>query len=82
MLTNIASGTSAQTMTIVKADAVPQLLRLLQSTGENQIAEQSAWALGNIAGDGDTARAIVWNCGVADAIKISMQTERSVCVCV
>lgn len=49
-LTNIASGNSRQTQAVADANAMPYLLRLLNSTHAN-VCEQSVWALGNLIGN-------------------------------
>ncbi len=50
-LTNItASDRSDHIRIVIEAGAVPILIRLLSSPNE-EIRTQSAWALGNIAGD-------------------------------
>lgn len=66
-LTNIASGTQAQTNQVVQAGAVPLLMNLLQSSKQN-VCEQAVWALGNIIGDGPHLRDYVIDMGVVQPL--------------
>lgn len=66
-LTNIASGTSAQTRTIAEANAIPAFVRLLSSPADDT-REQAIWALGNIAGDGPQLRDAVLAAGALTSL--------------
>merc|ERR1712142_490265 len=62
-LTNIASGNSEQTLAVVHAGAVAELVKLL-SHSSLHVVEQAMWALGNIAGDGANMRNYVLDKGI------------------
>ncbi|KAL9643891.1 hypothetical protein ABK040_013302 [Willaertia magna] len=61
-ITNIASGKSFHTETVVNSGVVPTLIKLLQSPCDD-VVEQSIWALGNIAGDSSKFRDYVLKLG-------------------
>ncbi|KAH9410707.1 putative armadillo/beta-catenin-like protein [Ordospora pajunii] len=66
-ITNISSGTTQQTKTVIDCGAVPLLVQMLLD-GNDAVVDQSVWALGNIAGDSEGMRNIILDTGALDII--------------
>lgn len=63
-LTNVASGNGNHTSTLVEHGVIPIFIRLLRSM-DPRLVEQSAWAIGNLAGESPAIRDL---CLAGDAV--------------
>ncbi|CCW61680.1 unnamed protein product [Phytomonas sp. EM1] len=66
-LTNIAAGTSENTMMLIHCNAVPKFVNLLASP-DADCRDQSAWAIGNLAGEGAACRDVALANGAMPAL--------------
>ncbi len=71
-LTNIAAGAAEHTHVLIKHGAVPTLVSLLSSSNE-EVLEQAMWVLGNLAGEGSTARDIVLGSNALRPVVLCLQ---------
>ncbi|XP_050532907.1 importin subunit alpha-1-like [Daktulosphaira vitifoliae] len=77
ILTNIASGSSDNTLSIIKIGAIPLLVDLLKSP-DVRVMEQAVWALGNIAGDGPEPRDEVLSHGIVPVLNSLLRSTTEV----
>ena len=73
-LTNVAS--TEHTRAVVECGAVSKLVELLMS-GNADVREQSAWCIGNIAGEGADLRDMVLQAGAMNSMIINIQNPAS-----
>ncbi|KAM3141605.1 hypothetical protein pb186bvf_006210 [Paramecium bursaria] len=66
-LTNVASGNTQQTQTIIDKGGIYLFVKLLSSPYKD-IAEQAVWAIGNIAGDCTQYRDLILKVGGVDPL--------------
>jgi hypothetical protein len=71
-IVNLASGPSEVTRAVVDMDVVPLLLELAKDHNVAVVAENAAWAIGNIAGDCREMRDLVLALGGVDAINATV----------
>ncbi len=77
-LTNVASGTTANTAVVVGAETIPVLVHLLDAE-DVDVREQAVWALSNIAGDSTVHRDAVLNANALPSIiaHVDVETRQS-----
>lgn len=78
VLTNVASGSSQQTKTIVDSGAAKTFIQLLDSQ-HPEVREQAVWALGNVAGDCAECRDYLLNAGIMHSLlNLLRESEQNV----
>ncbi|CAD8136216.1 unnamed protein product [Paramecium pentaurelia] len=75
-LTNVASGTTQQTQSIIDKGGIYLFVKLLSSQYRD-IAEQAVWAIGNIAGDCTQYRDLILRVGGVDPLITIIQNAQN-----
>jgi len=73
-LTNVASGSSHQTLVVIESGSIPLFQKLLYSPNE-EVREQAIWALGNIAGDSTECRDYVLSFNTMEGIILNFSND-------
>lgn len=76
ILINVAFGSTKQANSIVVANGIPRLLRLLKSTNL-KLATQAAWTLSNLCGDGETFRDLILDEGAVTVLSELLKKSAS-----
>jgi len=67
-LTNLAAGSSEQAHLLIHKGTLPALVRLVETSENDEILEQSIWIMGNLAGESSPSRDAVIGAGVLKPI--------------
>ena len=77
IITNIASGTSEQTIELIKFGAIPILIQLIQENNGN-LSSQCVWALGNIAGDSCKCREYLLSTNLLEILLVQINKKKNI----
>lgn len=78
-LTNIATGRTEHIQCITEKGAIPKFIALLDSQYPN-LQDQAIWSLGNIAGEGNTYRDLIIDCGILPSLKKLLISAKEVSI--
>ena len=77
IITNIASGTSEQTLELVDHGVIPILIEFIQENNIN-LTSQCVWALGNIAGDSSKCREYLLKTNLMEILLIQINESKNI----
>lgn len=73
VITNIAAGSTNNTMSLVDAGVIPHIIRMITS-GSPSLQDQAVWAIGNITGDCEKARDMALKEGLMDKMIVLIRS--------